>query len=109
MTFGRNSFETGQDLIGYIARIMHHALYVLIVAEVALGFLTRWADNQALSFFGLLIPCPFGTFSKAAGGLVNDIHDVNAWLIMVLLGGHTLAALGHYYLLKDGVLRRMLP
>jgi len=109
LTFGRNSFETGQDLIGYIAGMMHHALYVLIVAEVALGFLTRWTDNQALSFFGLLIPSPFGTFSKAAGGFVDDIHAVNAWLIMVLVGCHTLAALGHHYLLKDGVLRRMLP
>ncbi len=109
LTFGRNSFETGQDLIGYIARMMHRALYVLIVAEVALGFLTRWTDNQPLSFFGLLIPSPFGTFSKATGGFVDDIHDVNAWLIMILVGGHTLAALGHHYLLKDGVLRRMLP
>ena len=109
LTFGRKSFETGQDLVGYIARMMHRALYVLIVAEVALGFLTRWTDNQALSFFGLLIPSPFGTFSKAAGGFVDEIHDVNAWLIMVLVGGHTLAALGHHYLLKDGVLRRMLP
>jgi cytochrome b561 len=28
---------------------------------------------------------------------------------MILVGGHTLAALGHHYLLKDGVLRRMPP
>ena len=89
--------------------MMHHALYVLIVAEVVLGFLTRWTDNQALNLFGLLIPSPFGNFSKATGGLVDDIHAVNAWLIMVLVGGHILAALGHHYLLKDGVLRRMLP
>jgi cytochrome b561 len=109
LTFGRSSFESGQDLVGYVARMMHRALYVLIVAEVALGFLTRWTDNQPLSFFGLLIPSPLGTFSKATGGFVDDIHDVNAWLIMILVGGHTLAALGHHYLLKDGVLRRMLP
>ena len=109
LTFGRNSFETGRDLLGHIARMMHRALYVLTVAEVALGFFTRWTDNQPLSFFGLLIPSPFGTFCKATVGFVDDIHDVNAWLIMILVGGHTLAALGHHYLLKDGVLRRMLP
>src|ERR1700734_1060525 len=109
LTFGRNSFETGRDLLGYIARIMHRALYVLIVAEVALGFLTRWTDNQPLSFFGLLIPSPFGTFSKATAGFVDDIHDVSAWVIMILAGGHTLAALGHHHLLKDDVLRRTLP
>lgn len=109
LTFGRKSFETGQDLIGYIARMMHRALYGLIVAEVALGFLTRWTDNQPLSFFGLLIPSPLGAFSKATAAFVDDVHDVNAWLIIILVGGHTLAALGHHYLLKDGVLRRMLP
>jgi cytochrome b561 len=109
LTFGRNSFETGQDLSESIARMMHRVLYVLIVAEVALGVLTRWTENQPLNFFGLLIPSPFGTVSEATGGFVVDIHAVNAWLIMILVSCHALAALGHHYLLKDGVLRRMLP
>lgn len=101
--------ETGRSFFDRAAKVVHQALYVLITAEVVLGVLTRWTDNQALSFFGLLIASPFGAFSKATGGFVEEIHDLNAWLIMILVGGHTLAALYHHYLLRDGVLRRMLP
>ncbi len=106
---GRRLFETGSDLFDRLAKGMHYLLYVLLGAEIVLGFLTRWTGNQAISFFGLLIPSPFGHFSRATGDAVDEIHDLNAWLIMILAGGHALAALYHHYLLRDGVLRRMLP
>ena len=99
----------GNQLMDRAAKAMHHTLYALIAAEVPLGFLTRWTDNHALSFFGLLIASPFGTVSKATGGFVDEIHDLNAWLIMILVAGHALAALYHHYLLRDDTLRRMLP
>ena len=85
------------------------SLYTLLAAEIPLGFLTRWMDNHPLSFFGLLIPSPLGTVPKPLGKLVDQIHDITAWTIIVLAGVHALAALCHHYLLKDGVLRRMLP
>lgn len=103
------TFKAGHDILERAAKVLHYVLYVLIAAEVALGFFTRWTDNQALSFFGLLIPSPFGTFSKATGGFVDEIHDLNAWLIIILAGSHAVAALCHHYLLKDDVLLRMLP
>ncbi len=64
--------------------------------------------STASLILGVLIASPFGTFSKAIGGFVDEVHDFNAWLIMALAGGHALAALYHHYLLRDGVLRRML-
>jgi cytochrome b561 len=107
---GRTFFDDGNDLLNRAARLMHRLLYILLVAEIALGFLTRWTDNQALSFFGLMIiPSPFGTFSKATGQFTQEVHDITAWTIIVLAGMHAAAALFHHYLLKDGVLRRMLP
>lgn len=106
---GRRLAPAGHGLFDRAAKALHHLLYVLVVAEVVLGFATRWTDNHPLSFFGLLIPSPFGTFSKATGHLVDHIHDWNAWLIIGLVTVHALAALGHHYLLRDTVLRRMLP
>jgi cytochrome b561 len=105
----RQVFAHGQDFFGRAAQAMHRLLYVLIAAEVILGILTRWTDNQALSFFGLLIASPFGSVSKAVGGFVEEVHDVTAWTIIILAGAHALAALYHHYLLKDGILRRMMP
>ncbi len=106
---GHTQFDEGNSLLNHAARLMHHVLYVLLGAEIVLGFLTRWTDNQALSFFGLLIPSPFGTFSKAMGHFTDQVHDINAWTIIILAGAHAAAALFHDYVLKDGVLRRMLP
>ncbi len=107
--FGRALPAAGHGALDLVAKALHHILYVLVVAEVLLGYATRWTDNQPLNFFGLIIPSPFGHFSKATGRLVDNIHDYNAWIIMGLVGIHAVAAIGHHFLLKDKVLRRMLP
>lgn len=109
LSFGRPLPPAGYGVLDRVAKAMHHALYVLVGAEVLLGFATRWTDNQPLSFFGLLIPSPLGTFSHATGRFVDQIHDYNAWLIIILVAVHAGAALFHHYVLKDDVLRRMLP
>lgn len=106
---GRTHFDDGDGYMSRIAKMTHHLLYVLLAAEIPLGFFTRWTDNQALSFFGLMIPSPFGTFSKATGYYTDQVHDFVAWGIIILAGLHAAAALFHHYVLKDGVLRRMLP
>ncbi len=106
---GHTHFDDGSDLLNRAARLMHRVLYGLLTAEIPLGCLTRWTDNKALSFFGLLIPSPFGTFSKATGYYTDQIHSITAWTIIILAGAHASAALLHHYILKDDVLRRMAP
>ncbi len=91
------------------AKTVHYLLYILLAAQVGLGFALRWTENHPLSFFGLPIPSPFGTFSKATSDLVDRLHVINAWTIIVLAGGHALFALVHHFVLRDDVLRRMLP
>ncbi len=106
---GHTRFPSEPGLPGLAAQAAHYALYALLSAEIVLGFFTRWTDNHPLSFFGVLIPPPLGAVPKPVGELVGRLHDVAAWTIIVLAGVHALAALYHHYLLKDGVLRRMLP
>ncbi|MDE1905260.1 MAG: cytochrome b [Rhodospirillales bacterium] len=103
----RAHFNDGLDLSARLARLMHRALYGLLAVEIILGVATRWTDNHPLSFFGLLIASPFGTFSKATGYAVDQIHDIIAWTIIVLAGAHAAVALLHHFVLRDGVLRRM--
>lgn len=106
---GHSHFDDGSNFLNRVARLMHGLLYILLGAEIVLGFLTRWAGNQALNFFGLLIPSPFGGFSKATHHLIDKLHDVTAWAIIILAGAHAAAALFHHHILKDGILRRMMP
>lgn len=71
---------------GVLATWGHRALYLLMLAVPALG---------AISWFG-------GIDATA------EPHALLANALMVLVGAHALMALFHQYVLKDGVLARML-
>lgn len=88
---------------------VHYLLYALLVTQAVLGFLSRWVGNEAMNFFGLKIPSPFIGAGHAAADEIQDIHNWVGWAIIVLAAGHAAAALYHHYVLKDRVLRRMLP
>jgi cytochrome b561 len=92
-----------------LARAMHYLLYVLLVAQAALGFVTRWSEGEPLAFFGLVVPAPFAPMARATHHLFMDLHDWLGWAIVVLAAGHAAAALYHHFVLRDGVLVRMLP
>jgi cytochrome b561 len=99
--------ETGW--VELAARMVHYALYVLLVSSAVLGFILRWSGNESMSFFGLQIPPPFAPFSKPAHHSVGDAHEFVGWAIIVLAGCHAAAALFHHFIVRDAVLVRMLP
>jgi cytochrome b561 len=109
LTPGHRVRDAATGLVELASKVVHYVLYGLLAAGVVLGFLWRWSGGEALSFFGLLIPPPFAAFSKPANHFVGDLHDWVAWTIIVLAVGHAGAALFHHFVLRDDVLRRMLP
>jgi cytochrome b561 len=91
------------------SKFVHFALYVLLAAVVGLGVCFRWSQHAPLSFFGWFdIPAPY-PFSQSQAPLIGDLHYWVATTIVILASGHACAALFHHYVLRDGVLRRMLP
>ena len=62
-----------------------------------------------MSFFGLDIPSPMATVTRGAHQLIGQAHNWIGWAIVVTAAGHAAAALYHHYVVKDNVLRRMLP
>ena len=102
-----SSLESGIVRVASIA--VHYALYILLAVEALLGFLSRWEGDEAMSFFGLQIPPPFKGSGQGVAHQIQDIHNWVGWAIVILALGHALAALYHYYWLKDRVLGRMLP
>ena len=89
---------------------VHYLLYALLVAQAGLGFAFRWAQGHPVSFFGLFaIPGPYGQLDKATRHTIHFLHEKGGWAIVILAFGHALAALYHYYGVKDRVLQRMLP
>ncbi len=99
--------ETGLSALA--AKAMHYLLYTLLAAQMPLGFFTAWTKNRPLDVFGLLIGSPIGHCSRTTAYVVDQIHDINAWVIMGLAAAHALAALAHHFWWRDDVLRRILP
>ena len=105
---GRRLPHAGPELARRASRIVHWALYILLPAQLALGFLLRWAQHQPLPYFGLfVIPDPF-SIPLEARTVIGVLHEWNAWVIIVLSGAHAVAALLHHYVLRDGLLHRMM-
>ena len=94
---------------GRLAKAVHYLLYVLLAAVALLGFVTRWSEGRDMSFFGLLIPGPFGPFERSTHLMIQGWHEKIGWAIIIVAAGHAAAALYHHFVLKDRVLRRMLP
>jgi len=104
---GRRLPHAGPELARRASRIVHWALYILLPAQLALGFLLRWAQHQPLPYFGLfVIPDPF-SIPLDARTVIGVLHEWNAWVIIILSGTHAVAALLHHYVLRDGLLHRM--
>jgi cytochrome b561 len=91
------------------AQGVHYLLYVLLAAEAVLGFLTRWWEGREMSFFCLLIPGPFGAGDRATHLMFLEWHEKVGWAIIIVAAGHAAAGIYHHFVLKDRVLRRMLP
>ena len=98
-----------KGLVRVASRVVHYALYLLLVLQVALGFLWPWTENHPLNFFGFPISSPFGAFPKGTNDIVAELHDLNAWVIIILAGGHAAMALIHQFVFRDRILRIMLP
>jgi cytochrome b561 len=85
------------------------ALYVLLFALPITAISGAWLEGHALTLLGSIkIPSPLPE-SHALGAGIAEVHTWLGDLIMWLAGVHAAAALLHHYVLKDDVLRSMLP
>ena len=92
------------------SKAVYYLLYALILSEFVLGFVLRWSGGEAMIFFGLPIP-PIGVpyVSRATNDSIGVIHSLVGWVIIILGAGHALAGVYHQFVVKDGVLARMIP
>lgn len=106
---GRQMPAAVSGVVEIASKAVHYLLYALLIAEAVLGFVLRWSGGEAMSFFGLLLPSPIATVSRPTHELIGELHEWNGWAIVILAAIHAAAALYHHFVVKDDVLRRMLP
>jgi cytochrome b561 len=91
------------------ARTSHGLLYALLFVQPTVGFLQSNAANFPVVLWGVLpLPALIGPDEPLSETLLQ-VHHLGAFVFMLLVLAHVAAALRHHFLLKDDVLRRMLP
>lgn len=91
------------------ARITHVLLYALLFLQPLTGWMMSSALNFPVSWFGLVQLPDLVSPSHPLFDVFHGAHEMlfNVLCIIALL--HATAALWHHFVLKDDVLRRMLP
>lgn len=91
------------------ARLVQYSLYIALITMPLIGWIMSVAAQKTPVFFGLFkVPLIGIPADKTLAKNMFFMHQIFAWIIIVLLTLHIAAALKHYYLDKDNVFQRML-
>jgi len=91
------------------AAATHGLLYLLLLAVPVCGWLLANSHGKQAGFFGLFTLPDLVGIDEDLGDLVSELHETGAYLLLGLIGLHIAAALHHHFILKDKILRSMLP
>lgn len=92
----------------FMAKLMHAALYALMIALPLTGWLALSAGGKPIPFFGLDLP-PLMDPDKSVSRFIKEIHEFGGKAGYALIGLHAAAALFHHYVTRDNTLLRILP
>jgi cytochrome b561 len=99
--------EIGQAWERRTATLVHQAFYLLIAAIVVSGYLITTADGQGVPVFNWFeIPAAFDGIENQED-IAGAVHEWLAYILIVLVVLHALAALKHHFINHDATLRRM--
>lgn len=93
------------------AHATHHGLYALMIAQPVVGWLMSSASSLGIQtkVFGVLPLPDLVSPNETLFAVLVTLHLGIAITILALVALHVAAALKHHFVLKDDVLRRMLP
>jgi cytochrome b561 len=92
-----------------VSSAVHGLLYLLLIVQPIVGYWANSAYGASTPFFGLFEIPPLAANDQAFAERLFGLHKVIGILIALLALMHIGAALQHYFILRDGVLQRMLP
>jgi cytochrome b561 len=91
------------------AHVTHYGLYILLFAMPLVGWIASSARSFPVSWFGLVqLPDLVGS-NRPLYDVLMTAHFWMSWVLVAIAGLHVAAAIKHHFILRDDVLRRMLP
>jgi len=95
-------------LMAIASKIVHGVLFLLLLGLPISGAIGTQLEGHPILLFGAQLG-PFLETSRAQAHAILDVHETVGTLIIWLAGLHAVAALVHHFLMKDRVLKQMLP
>ena len=97
---------TWMRLSSKVVQVTMYALLLLIPLTAISG---AWLEGHPLTFFGNVRIGPLLAEAHSTGSEIASIHTWLGDTILWVAGVHAAAGLYHHFVLRDGVLRSMLP
>ncbi|HEV2268543.1 MAG TPA: cytochrome b/b6 domain-containing protein [Steroidobacteraceae bacterium] len=104
---GRRLPLANSGWLGVTAKVVHYGLYILVGVTVVLGICNAWQRGDVL--FNVYTIPKLVPGDLALKRTIESLHGDFADVVLIIAGLHAAAALAHHHLLRDRVLRRMLP
>lgn len=90
------------------AKLTHFSLYFMMLFMPLAGWLMSSAGGYPVKVFGLIVP-PLVEKNKAIGEFAHEAHEIGGKIFIALILLHIIGALYHQFILKDGLIQRMMP
>lgn len=97
----------GQTAMDKVAKGIHHMLYTVLFLLPVSGFMTVVSSGTGralLSGDASLLPKD-GGYDKV---WAHEVHEVLVTVLIVLVAVHVLGAIKHQFIMKDGLMERMM-
>ncbi|RTZ17363.1 cytochrome b [Vibrio aquaticus] len=94
------------EVIG--AKVGHAIMYGLMFVIFTSGYLISTEDGRGIDVFEWFTVPALGALFENQADLSGEIHFYAAWALILLAGGHAVAALKHHFINKDNTLRKMI-
>jgi cytochrome b561 len=91
------------------ASATHAALYVLMVAVPIGGYVLSTASAHPVSWFGLYTFPSVVPVDKSLAKLAENAHVTGAFILIMVIALHIVAAIWHHWFKRDEVMARMAP
>jgi cytochrome b561 len=89
-----------------MAKLGHLALYALMILMPLSGLATSLGEGDPVTFFGWTV-FGYGPEAEWLEESGEDVHEVLANVLWLMIGIHVAAALAHQYMLGDRIMKRM--
>lgn len=89
------------------ASVGHGLIYALLFVTMISGYLISTADGRGISVFDWFEVPALITGIANQEDIAGTVHWYSALALVILAGGHALAALKHHFINRDATLKRM--